>query len=45
MFKVFFSIFSSMGHFVQRSGIVLTILVKGYKRNICVNYFEIRPLA
>ena len=29
-----FSIFSSDGHFVQRSGIILAILVEGHPKNI-----------
>ena len=33
-----FSIFSSVGHFVQRSGTILAILVKGHK--MC-NYLEL----
>ena len=33
-FKGFFSIFSSGGYFVQLSGTILAILVKGHKRNI-----------
>ena len=40
-----FSIFSSGGHFIQRSGTILAILVEGHPRNISVNYFEIRPLV
>ena len=34
-----FSIFSSGGHFVQWSGMVLVILVEGYPRNIPVKLF------
>ena len=37
--KVFFSIFSSGGHSVQRSGMILSILVKGHIRNIPVKLF------
>ena len=33
---VVFSLFSSGGHFVQPSGIILAILVKGHKRNTSV---------
>ena len=35
-YKVFFSIFSSGGHFVQLSRTFLAILVKGHKRNTSV---------
>ena len=38
-----FSIFSSGGHFVQRSGTILAILVKGHPRNISVIFFKIGP--
>ena len=39
-FSVFFSsVFSSGGHFVQPSGTILAILVKGHKRNISVKLF------
>ena len=41
-FRVYFS---SGDHFVQQSRTILVILVKGDKRNISVNHFEIRPLA
>ena len=34
-----FSIFSSGGHFVQRSGTILTILVEGHQRDISVKLF------
>ena len=34
-----FSIFRSGGHFVQQSGTVLAILVKGHQRNISVKLF------
>ena len=34
-----FSIFSSSGHFVQRSGKTLSILVEGHPRNISVKLF------
>ena len=34
-----FCIFSSDGHFVQRSGIILVILVKELQGNICVKLF------
>ena len=34
-----FSIFSSGGHFVQRSRTILAILVKGHPRNIPVKLF------
>ena len=34
-----FSIFSSDGHFVQRSGTILAILVKELQGNICVKLF------
>ena len=34
-----FSIFSSGGHFVQRSGTVLAILVEGHPRYISVKLF------
>ena len=34
-----FSIFSSDGHFVQRSGIIYAILVEGHPRNIFVKLF------
>ena len=33
---MFFSIFSSGGHFVQWSGAILAILVEGQPRNISV---------
>ena len=39
------SIFSSGSHFVQRSGTILEILVKGHERNISVKLFWNRPLA
>ena len=35
-FKVFFSIFSSGGHLVQRSGAVSAILLEGHPRNLPV---------
>ena len=38
-FKVFFSIFSSGGHFVHRSVTILAILVEGHPRNISVKLF------
>ena len=34
-----FSIFSSGGHFVQRSGTILAILVEGHPKNISVELF------
>ena len=34
-----FSIFSSGGHFVQRSGTILAILVEGHPRNIFMKLF------
>ena len=34
-----FSIFRFDGHFVQRSGIILAILVESYPRNISVKLF------
>ena len=34
-----FSIFSSDGHFVQRSGTILAILVEGHPRNTSVKLF------
>ena len=34
-----FSIFSSGGHFVQRSRAILALLVKGHERNISVKLF------
>ena len=34
-----FSIFSSGGHFVQRSGSILAILIEGHPRNISVKLF------
>ena len=40
-----FSIFSSGGHFVQRSRNILAILVKGYLRNISVKSFCSRALG
>ena len=40
-----FSFFSSSGHFVQRSGTILAILVEGHPRNIPVKLFEIGPSA
>ena len=40
-----FSIFSSGDYFVQQSRTILAILVKGDKRNILGNHFEIRTLA
>ena len=36
MLFIFFSIFSSGGHFVQSSRIILAILVNGHKRNTTV---------
>ena len=42
---MFFSIFSSGSHFVQRSRTILAILVDGHPRNISVNYYEMDPLA
>ena len=38
-FKGFFSIFSSGGHFVQRSQTILAILVEVHPMNISVNLF------
>ena len=40
-----FSIFSFDGHFVQRSGTILAILVEGYPRNISVKLFCNRPIG
>ena len=41
-----FSIFSSDGHFVQRSGTILAILVEGHLKNISTKLcFEISLLA
>ena len=40
-----FSIFSSGDPFVQQSRTILAILIKGDKRNISENHFEIRLLA
>ena len=40
-----FSIFSSGGHLVQRSGTVLAILIEGHPRNLPVNYFKIDALV
>ena len=40
-----FSIFSSDGHFVQRSGTILAILVEGRQRNIHVKLFRNRPIG
>ena len=40
-----FSIFSSGGHFVQWSGMIFAILVKGHPWNISVKYFGIGPLV
>ena len=37
--RVFFSIFSSGGHFVQRSGTILKIVVEDHPRNISVKLF------
>ena len=34
-----FIIFSSGGHFVQRSGTILALLVEGNRRNISVKLF------
>ena len=41
--KVFFSIFSSGGRFVQRSKTFLAHLVESYQRNISMKLFEIGP--
>ena len=38
-----FSTFCSGGHFVQQSGTVLAILVKGHSRNISVKLFGYWP--
>ena len=38
-FKTFFSILSSGGHFVQRSGTILAILVEGHPWNVSVKLF------
>ena len=38
-----FSIFSFDGHFVQRSGTILAILVEGHPRNISAKLFWNRP--
>ena len=40
-----FSIFSSDGHFVQRSGTILAILVEGHPKNILLIYVAISLLA
>ena len=40
-----FSTFSSGGHFVQRSGTILAILVEGHPRNISIKVFKIGPLV
>ena len=40
-----FSIFSSDGHFVQRSGTILAIFVEGHPKNISTKYVEISLLA
>ena len=37
--KNVFSIFRFDGHFVQRSGTILAIVVEGHPRNICVKLF------
>ena len=34
-----FSTFSSGGHFVQRSGMILAVLIEGLPRNISVKLF------
>ena len=34
-----FSIFSSGGHFVQRSGTILAILAEGHPRNVSMKLF------
>ena len=39
--KSFFSILSSGGHFVQRSGTIFAILVEGHSRNIPVKLLQI----
>ena len=40
-----FSIFSFDGHFIQRSGTILAILVEGHPRNISVKLFWNRPIG
>ena len=40
-----FSILSSGGHFVQRIGMTLAILVEGYPRNISVKVFRNRSIG
>ena len=40
-----FSIFSSDGHFVQRSGTILAILVEGHPRYISVKLFLNQPIG
>ena len=40
LFCFFFLFFSSGGHLVHWSGTIFTILVKGHKGNICVNFFK-----
>ena len=40
-----FSIFSSGGQFVQRSGTILAILVEGHSRNISVKLFWNWPVG
>ena len=42
MFFFFFSIFSSGGHFVQRSETIIAILVEGHARKISVKLFSNR---
>ena len=44
-FKVFFSIFSSGGHFIQWSWAILAILEEGRPRNIFVKLFWNRPIG
>ena len=39
-FFCFFLVFSSGGHFVQRSGAILAILVEGHQRNSSVKLFK-----
>ena len=38
LFTIFFSIFSSVGHFVHPSGTVLAILVEGHLSNIPMKF-------
>ena len=38
-FKGFFSVLSSVGHFVRRSGTILAILIEGYKMYVRMKMF------